>query len=216
MGFVAVPGKVVRKWTKSQVRMCSTETRKTVLITGSTDGIGLHTATNLARMGYEVLVHGRSQEKVKNAVAKLREVGSAPVGEFVADFASLAEVKHMAEEVEKKYEKIDVLINNAGVFEPEKKVSTDGFEMTFAGEVTLSILSRVYRWPGSTQCPILMPNVNFLSPSPTNTHDSQRARSICSHGLTASVAIQSSSRSNYQRRLDLPPERRCRPARRRI
>lgn len=107
--------------------------RKTILITGSTDGIGLVTAKMLVSMGHQVLIHGRSAEKVEHVLALLREMNNeAKIEGFIADFSSMNQVKSLAEAVIAKYSKIDVLINNAGVFVANDTVTGDGFELRFA------------------------------------------------------------------------------------
>lgn len=67
------------------------------------------------------------------AVGEMIKSEGGVVQEYVADFASLAQVRRLAEEVSERNSKIDVLINNAGVFEVERRTSADGYEMTFAG-----------------------------------------------------------------------------------
>ena len=94
----------------------------TVLITGSTDGLGRALAAELKDRGYDVVVHGRSRERV-DAVA--REVGAAAA--HVADFARLDDVRALAEAARG----VDVLVNNAGVIVPERRLSEDGIELTF-------------------------------------------------------------------------------------
>lgn len=96
-----------------------------VLITGSTDGLGRRVAELLAERGDDVIVHGRSPEKVE-AVA--REVGAA--GSHVADFASLDEVRRLATEA--RSEGVDALINNAGLYAAGRTESADGHELGFA------------------------------------------------------------------------------------
>jgi NAD(P)-dependent dehydrogenase (short-subunit alcohol dehydrogenase family) len=94
----------------------------TVLITGSTDGLGRALAAELAGRGHDVVVHGRSRERV-DAVA--REIGAA--GAHVADFARLEDVRRLAGEAEG----VDVLVNNAGIISRERRLSEDGIELTF-------------------------------------------------------------------------------------
>jgi NAD(P)-dependent dehydrogenase (short-subunit alcohol dehydrogenase family) len=93
-----------------------------VLITGSTDGLGRALAAELRRRGHDVVVHGRDRGRVE-AVA--REVGA--VGAHVADFARLDDVRALAEAARG----VDVLVNNAGVIVPERRLSEDGIELTF-------------------------------------------------------------------------------------
>ena len=84
-------------------------------MTGSTDGIGRHTATRLAREGFKVFIHGRNPSRIRETVEEIqRQVPGAELETFQADFASLADVRRLGEEVSAKCDKLDVLINNAG------------------------------------------------------------------------------------------------------
>jgi NAD(P)-dependent dehydrogenase (short-subunit alcohol dehydrogenase family) len=94
-----------------------------ILITGSTDGLGRHVAAELAGRGAGVLVHGRDPRKTEEVA---REVG-AEAG-LVADLSDLAQVRRLAEEAGE----LDTLVNNAGVIEPERRESADGYELTLA------------------------------------------------------------------------------------
>ncbi len=107
----------------------------TILITGATDGVGRITADILTRQGHEVLLHGRSEEKLKQTLNELLMVPSARVESFCADLASLAEVRKMAETIGERHPKLDALINNAGVgpgaVGASRQVSSDGHELRF-------------------------------------------------------------------------------------
>ena len=106
---------------------------QTILVTGSTDGIGKLTALSLAKQHAQVLVHGRYEDKVHSVVTELKlTTGNMRVAGFVADFSDLNEVRSMAEEVKKKFPKLDVLINNAGVGSDDEGLSKDGYELRFA------------------------------------------------------------------------------------
>jgi NAD(P)-dependent dehydrogenase (short-subunit alcohol dehydrogenase family) len=106
---------------------------RTVLITGSTDGVGRQTAQELAAMGAHVFVHGRDPERVRKTVEEIQSgAGKDKAEGFVADFCSLSQVKSLADEVRRRYEKLDILINNAAVYMEVRQLSADGFEMTFA------------------------------------------------------------------------------------
>ena len=94
----------------------------TILVTGSTDGLGREVARELAARGADVLVHGRDPGRVEAAG---RDVGAA--GLHVADFAVLDEVRRLASELDG----VDVLVNNAGVIVPERVLTVDGNELTF-------------------------------------------------------------------------------------
>jgi NAD(P)-dependent dehydrogenase (short-subunit alcohol dehydrogenase family) len=100
---------------------------RTILITGSTDGLGRRVGQMLAERGDRVLIHGRDAEKVERVVA---EVG-AERG-YVADLSSLENVRRLADEVKRDEDRIDVLVNNAGIVAPERSESEDGHELTFA------------------------------------------------------------------------------------
>jgi NAD(P)-dependent dehydrogenase (short-subunit alcohol dehydrogenase family) len=105
---------------------------KVVFITGSTDGIGKETASELAKMGAIVLVHARSTDRGKMALASLtRAVPGGKFDLYVADFASLGAIRKMADEVRKNYQKLDVLINNAAVYMETRTLTEDGNEKTF-------------------------------------------------------------------------------------
>jgi NAD(P)-dependent dehydrogenase (short-subunit alcohol dehydrogenase family) len=106
---------------------------KTILITGSTDGIGQQCAMQLAQMGARVILHGRNPSRGKALLEHIRKKSkNDSVDLFLADFASLRQVRCMADEILAKYPKIDILVNNAGVYVRERQLSEDGFEMTFA------------------------------------------------------------------------------------
>ncbi|TMK70319.1 MAG: SDR family NAD(P)-dependent oxidoreductase [Actinobacteria bacterium] len=106
---------------------------QTILITGSTDGLGLASAERLARRGAEVLVHGRSEQKLERALAKLGATRGARVRGFLADLSSLERVRSLARDVARSADRIDVLVNNAGVAVMDgRRESQDGFELTFA------------------------------------------------------------------------------------
>jgi NAD(P)-dependent dehydrogenase (short-subunit alcohol dehydrogenase family) len=111
---------------------------KTVLITGSTDGVGKLVAQRLAKAGAHVLLHGRSREKGQRTLAEIRAATGSDRFEFhLADLASLIEVRGLAEMVAARHEALHLLINNAGIgFGPRdamlREVSRDGHELRFA------------------------------------------------------------------------------------
>ncbi len=102
-----------------------------ILVTGATDGLGRGVAADLASRGATVLLHGRSPERLERTLAELRdETGSEKLRTYRADFASLAEVRAMAAEVAANEERLDALVNNAGIgFLPEREFSQDGVEL---------------------------------------------------------------------------------------
>jgi retinol dehydrogenase-14 len=105
---------------------------KLVLVTGATDGIGRQTAFELARLGATVLVHGRSAGRAGETAAAIRgQIGEALVEPVVADFASLEQVRGLASLVLERHPRLDVLVNNAGVYLRRRRTTVDGFEATF-------------------------------------------------------------------------------------
>ena len=106
---------------------------KTVLVTGSTGGIGKATAMGLAGMGGRVAITGRDHERVQAAAAEIRaKTGNPDVAGFVADLSSQAEVRRLAAAILEAYPRLDVLVNNVGGFWATRHVTADGLERTFA------------------------------------------------------------------------------------
>lgn len=105
---------------------------KICLVTGATSGIGRETALALAKMGAAVVIAGRSAEKVTTTAAAIRSITGAAVDTLVADLSSMAQVVSMADAFKAKFDRLDVLVNNAGAVFTERQESVDGFEMTFA------------------------------------------------------------------------------------
>ncbi len=106
---------------------------RTVLVTGSTDGIGKATALGLARMGAKVLLHGRDPVKGRRVREEIaRTTGSYQLDLFIVDLSSQKQVRKLAAEVVEKHKRLHVLINNAGIFQAERRLTDDGLETTFA------------------------------------------------------------------------------------
>jgi NAD(P)-dependent dehydrogenase (short-subunit alcohol dehydrogenase family) len=108
---------------------------KTVLITGSTDGLGRELALTLAGAGAQVIVHGRNAERGQAVVAEITKQGRGSARFIAADFASLDAVRAFADTVARDYPRIDLLINNAGIAAgpgTPRRVSADGHEQHFA------------------------------------------------------------------------------------
>ena len=105
---------------------------RTALVTGSTDGIGREVALALGRLGATVIVHGRDEEKGRAVAADLRETAADGAEFRPADFASLDAVRELAAGIAADHDRLDVLVNNAGGFFSEGRLSDDGIEYTFA------------------------------------------------------------------------------------
>jgi retinol dehydrogenase-14 len=106
---------------------------KVCLITGATSGIGKATAMGLANMGASVVMVGRDRDRGEAVMAEIKE-GSAndSVDLMLADLSSQEQVRRLAEKFKEAYPRLDVLINNAGLFRSERITTADGLEMTFA------------------------------------------------------------------------------------
>ncbi len=106
---------------------------KTVLITGANAGIGKMTARELAKMGARVIMVARSRERGEAALADIKAAsGSSAVDLLLADLSSQTAIRQLAADFKAKYDRLDVLINNAGALFLQRKLSVDGIEMTFA------------------------------------------------------------------------------------
>ncbi len=105
---------------------------KVILLTGATDGIGLETAQLLAAQGHTLLLHGRNSAKLKAVEQTLAAIPQAvTVESYVADLANLADVEAMAKAISAKHDKLDVLINNAGVYNTQNPITSDGLDVRF-------------------------------------------------------------------------------------
>jgi NAD(P)-dependent dehydrogenase (short-subunit alcohol dehydrogenase family) len=103
------------------------------VVTGASSGIGLHTALGLARAGMRVVMAGRDRDRTEAACRLVAErSGSDRVEVALADFARLADVRRLADDILSRHDRLDVLINNAGLFSPNYRLSADGYELTFA------------------------------------------------------------------------------------
>ncbi len=106
---------------------------KTILITGSTDGIGKLLAINIAKKGHHLLLHGRNPEKLEKTILEIKKLANNDkiVG-FVSDLTNFQSVEKMISEISRKFHKIDVLINNAGVYNSIADRNHDNLDIRFA------------------------------------------------------------------------------------
>ena len=111
-------------------------TGKSIFITGSTDGVGRYVATELAKQGAKVLVHGRDAGRGKALIEEIKRMGKEAPAFYQADLSSLAAVRGLADAVKANHNKLDVFVSNAGIGSmnggPQRQVSADGHELRFA------------------------------------------------------------------------------------
>lgn len=106
---------------------------KTILLTGATSGIGYEAAIVLAREGHRVVMVGRDEQKTARCVLEVQsKSGSQHVDSLLGDFASQKSIRALAAAYRAKYDRLDVLINNAGTVFDTRTVTADGIEATFA------------------------------------------------------------------------------------
>jgi NAD(P)-dependent dehydrogenase (short-subunit alcohol dehydrogenase family) len=114
--------------------------RPVILITGATDGLGRALAARLAGEGAQLLLHGRDRGRLDETASEVAAAGGPPPQTFVADLASLADVRALAADVRGATERLDVLVSNAGIGSGrggpgetrERQLSADGYELRFA------------------------------------------------------------------------------------
>jgi len=154
---------------------------KTAIVTGATSGLGRAVVAALAERGLRVLVHGRDGQRVGSLVEELRSAGGA-AEPFVADLASLAQVRLLADRVRAECPALHVLINNAGIgFGPPpqttREVSADGHELRFAVNYLAPVLlarsltpllsasapARVVNVASAGQAPVDFDDIEFTS-----------------------------------------------------
>jgi NAD(P)-dependent dehydrogenase (short-subunit alcohol dehydrogenase family) len=146
---------------------------KTVLITGSTDGLGKAVALKLAEMGALILVHGRNEERGASLADTIKKDTAGCAKFYRADLASLAEVRKLADAIRKDNTRIDVLINNAGIGSAnskgskERELSADGYELRFAvNYLSGYLLTRILLPTIVSSAPARIINVASLAQTP--------------------------------------------------
>ena len=129
---------------------------KLVLVTGATSGIGKEAALALAKMGARVALVARDPTRGEAARAEIAAAsGNGDVTLFVADLSSQKEIRRLADEIRAKHDRLDVLLNNAGVMMTKRVLTADGFETTFAvNHLAYVLLTR-----------LLLPLVTAAAPS---------------------------------------------------
>lgn len=126
------------------------------MVTGASSGIGLATARMLAAKGAQVVMVCRNADKGRAAQSEItRRTGSTRVDLLLADLSIMASVRDLAEQCLRRYDRLDVLIHNAGVMKPRREVTADGFEVQFAVHhlapflLTHRLLDLMRRRPGA-------------------------------------------------------------------
>jgi NAD(P)-dependent dehydrogenase (short-subunit alcohol dehydrogenase family) len=149
---------------------------KTVLITGSTDGVGRYVAARLTAAGAKVLIHGRDSERAKTLADEIRGRGHyAPIF-YQADLSSLSGTRQLAQAVTAEHNRLDVFISNAGIgsrtLGPERRTSADGYELRFAVNYLAGFLLAHLLLPLlKTSAPSRIVNVASLGQHPLDFDD---------------------------------------------
>lgn len=106
---------------------------RVALVTGSTGGLGREVALRLAATGAHVIIHGRNEERGREVVAEIESDGRGSARFYAADLGSLADVRQLADAILRDYQRLDLLVNNAGIWvnQGERQLSPDGHEMHF-------------------------------------------------------------------------------------
>jgi NAD(P)-dependent dehydrogenase (short-subunit alcohol dehydrogenase family) len=146
---------------------------KVVVITGSTDGLGREVALRAADLGAHIVVHGRSRERGEAVVAEITARGKGSARFYAADLASLQNVRELAAAIRSDYERIDVLVNNAGIWNRgARQVSADGHELHFAVNYLAGFLLTRELLPAITAAaPSRIINVASVAQSPIDFDD---------------------------------------------
>jgi NAD(P)-dependent dehydrogenase (short-subunit alcohol dehydrogenase family) len=146
---------------------------KTILITGSTDGVGWVVAERLASKGANVIVHGRDKARGESLVEGIAKRGGK--ARFLrADLASLAEVRSLADAVPREFGGLDILVNNAGIGTAggTREVSADGFELRFAVNYLAGfVLARLLLPQLEARAPSRIVNVSSVGQQPIDFSD---------------------------------------------
>ena len=179
-------------------------TGKIALVTGSTDGLGRAVAARLGALGATVLVHGRNRERGAEAVREVEAAGGKAQF-YRADFASLDDVRALADTLLERHERLDLLINNAGIWtdgSDERRVSADGHELVFAVNYLAGyLLTRRLLPLMVASAPARIVNVSSLAQQPIDFDDVMLER-----GFSASRAYSQSKLAQVMFTIDLAAE----------
>jgi NAD(P)-dependent dehydrogenase (short-subunit alcohol dehydrogenase family) len=180
---------------------------KTVLITGSTDGVGRYVATKLASAGAHVLIHGRDDARAKALASEIGREGHGKATFYQADLSSLGAARKLAEKVIAEQRRLDVFISNAGIGSltlgsQQRQTSADGHELRFAVNYLSGFLIARQLLPLlKTSAPSRIVNVASLGQSPLDFDDVMLTR-----GYTGTRAYSQSKLAQIMFTIDLAQE----------
>ena len=178
---------------------------KTALVTGSTDGLGRVVAKELGALGATVIVHGRNRERGAEVVSEIEAEGSGSAVFYRSDFASLDDVRRLADTVLERHDRLDVLINNAGIWtdgSDTRRTSADGHELVFAVNYLAGFLLTHRLLPLIRRsAPARIVNVSSLAQQPIDFDDV-----MLTSGFSASRAYAQSKLAQAMFTLDLARE----------
>src|ERR1700692_1495975 len=179
---------------------------KTVLITGSTDGVGRYVATRLAAAGAKVLIHGRDKARAKTLSDEIKRAGGFEPTFYQADLSSLADTKRRGEAVLADHKRLDVFISNAGIGSqnegPARQTSRDGYELRFAvNYLSGFLLARMLLPLLKASAPSRIVNVASLGQHPIDFDDV-----MITKGYSGSRAYAQSKLSQIMFTIDLAEE----------
>jgi NAD(P)-dependent dehydrogenase (short-subunit alcohol dehydrogenase family) len=113
---------------------------KTILITGSTDGIGKALSLKLVSENHHVILHGRNQERLNSTIAEIKDKTGILCKGYICDLSDFKQVSTMCEKLQKDLKSIDILIHNAGTYEKSMQFNHDGIEKTLAVNYVSNVL----------------------------------------------------------------------------
>lgn len=176
---------------------------KTALVTGSTDGLGREVARQLGALGAFVIVHGRNQERGEEVVRVIKSAGAGDAAFHRADLASLSGVAALAETIMDKYDRLDVLVNNAAaVSGAERQTSADGYELAFAVNYLAHFLLTYRLLPLlEASAPARIVNVSSMGQTPIDFADV-----MMEHGYNPGDAYRRSKLAQIMFTIDLAAE----------
>ncbi len=157
--------------------------QRVILVTGATSGLGREVAIRLAAGGAHVILHGRDAKRGAEVLREIEQAGKGSARFYAADFASNAEVRGFAERILRDYDRLHVLVNNAGIgsVPPEREVTAEGHELRFqVNYLSTVLLTRLLLPRLLASSPARVVNVSSLSASPVDFDDVMIAKNYTS------------------------------------